>query len=50
MSAKWKSHLPDTLLAAICTIVVPTASNWLAKELGNPKILYWVTSIAALIW
>jgi len=39
----------DTLLAAICTIVVPTASNWLAKELGNPKILYWVTSIAALI-
>ena len=40
----------DTLLAAIFTIVVPTCANKVANRLGNPKILYWVTSVAAVIW
>jgi len=39
----------DTLLAAIFTIVVPSFANEIAKRTGNPKILFWVTSGAALI-
>ena len=40
----------DTLLAAIFTILVPSISNFFAKKTGNPKILFWVTSGAALLW
>merc|ERR1712131_8784 len=39
----------DTLLAAIFTILVPSISNFFAKKTGNPKILFWVTSGAALL-